>query len=211
MQNHEPTIFASVPRGRKRAFTLLEVLIAMAILMLIVLMMSGLFQHSKYAWSTAIRKTEMTMEGRSALNFMTLELSEAMADGVALKGGSLNSGNTIEFYALGDATTTNREIKKMFYQLQGDTVQRTITYYKVGGGAYPQALGSASAPLVTNVVGLSFTVPSGGPYTTNLPEWIDISLTLRKNIEYAVVRAYSYGPDKQNGTDDDIKTWIYQP
>ena len=45
-------------------FTLLEILVAMAILMVLVLMMSTLFHQSTIAWDSGLRQAEMSMQAR---------------------------------------------------------------------------------------------------------------------------------------------------
>lgn len=194
----------------KRGFTLLEIMIAMAILMLIVLMMGNLFHHSTYAWNTAIRKTELTMEGRSALNFMVYELGAAVADPV-LSNGMFSSGANVSFYTRGTPDSTNREVRHVTYYQSGDTVMRHVDFLTEGAG-YPVFAASpmTDAILVTNVDSFAFTV-TGGPYRATMPEWLDIKLVLKKSAEYRVFGVRSSGPDQVSGNGDDIKSWVYQP
>lgn len=69
---HRP--LSSVQRG----FTLIELLVAMAILMIIVLMLSNLFQQSTRAWDTGMRQTEVGLQARAAIHMIQRELSGAI-------------------------------------------------------------------------------------------------------------------------------------
>jgi prepilin-type N-terminal cleavage/methylation domain-containing protein len=63
-----------------RGFSLIEVLAAMAILLLIVLMISQVFTGTSQAFSQGMITTEQGSSGRSALNFMASEMQGAMSD-----------------------------------------------------------------------------------------------------------------------------------
>ena len=75
----------AIVRGRKsrrtvEGFSLLEILVAMSILVIIIMMMSGVFHQSRIAWDTGLRKARMNMGGRAVVDFMSRELSQAIAD-----------------------------------------------------------------------------------------------------------------------------------
>jgi prepilin-type N-terminal cleavage/methylation domain-containing protein len=61
-------------------FTLIELLVAMAILMVIVLMLSNLFQQSTRAWSTGMQQTTIGLEARAVLNMIQKDVSMALPD-----------------------------------------------------------------------------------------------------------------------------------
>jgi prepilin-type N-terminal cleavage/methylation domain-containing protein len=65
---------------RPAGFSLVEVLAAMAVLVMIVLMISQVFTGVSQAFSQGMITTEQGSAGRSALNFMAAELQGAMCD-----------------------------------------------------------------------------------------------------------------------------------
>lgn len=65
---------------RNRGFTLVELLVAMAILAIIILLMAQLFTGSTKAWDLGMNHAEQNMTGRSLMDFMVREISQAVAD-----------------------------------------------------------------------------------------------------------------------------------
>ncbi len=62
------------------AFTLVELLCAMAILMVIVLLMSMIFEDTERAWALGTGRAENNMSGRAALNLLAHDLQYGVAD-----------------------------------------------------------------------------------------------------------------------------------
>ena len=201
-----------VERLTRPGFTLLEVLVAMAILMIIVLIVSGMFQQSRIAWENGLRKTECTTEGRAALALMADELSRAVKDG---PGGVfrtpfptwVGNGSHIEFFTLGTSSNGARSVKHIIYNQSGSELQRTCTTLNPALPYPTQAGAPQIVALAENLMpnGLTFTTP-GGTYTTNLPLWVNIQLALGRNSDYSVVRVSSQGADDTDATDD-IRSW----
>jgi prepilin-type N-terminal cleavage/methylation domain-containing protein len=65
---------------RRSGFTLIELLAAIAILAIIVVAMGRIFADSTNAWRIGVKKIESNCSGRSALDFMSQELSQAIVD-----------------------------------------------------------------------------------------------------------------------------------
>ena len=71
-------------------FSLVELLMAMAILSIIVVICGRLFQQSAAAWETGIRRAERNIIGRNMTDFLAQDLSRAVCstDGELQMGGN---------------------------------------------------------------------------------------------------------------------------
>lgn len=79
---------------RRSGFSLVEVMASMAVLSVIVLIIARLFADSSSAWDNGTRRMDVDSVARSALEFMSRELSQASADRyVRMKVESLNAGS----------------------------------------------------------------------------------------------------------------------
>lgn len=66
----------------KSGFTLIEVLASMAVLLILVLIMGRLFNDSIVTWKLGTRRVEGNTEARAILDFISRDLSQAVADDV---------------------------------------------------------------------------------------------------------------------------------
>lgn len=67
-------------RQRRRGFTLIEIMVALAILSVIVIAISRLFEESTVAWDSGWRRAELMMTGRAILDFIGTEAAMAADD-----------------------------------------------------------------------------------------------------------------------------------
>ncbi len=65
--------------GSRSAFTLLEVILAMTIVTMLVLMIANMFQEASQSWNIGTRIAEMNNTGRTVVEFIARELSQAVA------------------------------------------------------------------------------------------------------------------------------------
>ena len=65
----------------RAAFTLIELLAAMAVLSIMMLMFANIFSSSGKAWTSGTRRTEQNMNGRAVLEYMGKEIGQAKRDG----------------------------------------------------------------------------------------------------------------------------------
>ena len=198
-------------RGLHRAaagFTLLEMLVAMAILMVIMLMMATIFHQSNVAWSTGFREVDMSMQGRAALNLISEELSDALAD--EMLQCKIANGTSLEFYSMKRAMPDSRAFYRVKFERSGNSLMRSYAEVQVQGQAQPPS--SPPVEVVDGVVSFAVTVPDG-PYTTNLPPWVELQLVLEKTDANASVKVWSTGRDRTvDGSldmppDDDVRSW----
>ena len=185
-------------------FSLLEILVAMAILSVIILLMTTIFNQSSQAWDRGLSKSEKGMAGRAALNLMTSELKNAVATDGNLTGPTLFNASSMSFNSLTKADADDeRIVKYITYSLAGNKINRSTSPYKDDYSG----LGSASsAELIDDVTG--FKISALGGSATSMPESVTLSINLEKSSKTAWAEAYSYGPNgvDNNGQGDDIST-----
>jgi hypothetical protein len=195
---------------------LLEVLVAMTILMLIVLMMATLFHASTTAWTNGLRQTEMSIQARSVISLIQRDVSQAVVDGSAYPLECIFEAGRIDVFIPGGIDNTNRVFRKVSYVLSGDVISRREWILNTDGGSEyggPLAATGPAADLIGNVDEFIVTVPPGGPYTTNLPAWVELELTLSQTAESGSgFKVFSMGRDGQvnppgSPDDDDVRTW----
>jgi prepilin-type N-terminal cleavage/methylation domain-containing protein len=212
-------------RINKNAFTLIELMVATAIFMIIVFILSSAFHQGTVAWDAGTRKAEGNMTARSVLGFMAKELATAVADTNWLQASINDGANVIEFVTLkGERSeetvdTTNRLARKIRYRLVGDVIKRTE--WKRDGdvsGLLPNSYGGnwvqagPELAIAERVTDLRFYTSDGKNYTTNLPAWIRIELSVRRTDDISGVGAMSAGPDgifevDESKKSDDIRSW----
>lgn len=206
-------------KKNRNSFTLIELMVATAIFMIIVFILSSAFHQGTVAWDAGTRKAEGNMTARSVLGYIAKELSMAVADTNWLQASINDNANSIEFVTLrgerpeDPIDTTNRVARKIRYRLTGDVIKRTewVRDGDVGGippggygGNWVQA--GPEVAIAEHVTDLKFYTVDGKDYTTNLPAWVRIELAVRRTDDISGVGAMSAGPDKDK-EDDDIRSW----
>ena len=189
----------------RSGFTLLELLVAITILLIIVMMMSGIFFQSRVAWGSGLRRSRVVMQGRAAADLISSDLSQAIADEkLPFDIGSAH----VEFYMLDETGRDNRGVKKVRYARSGDAVTREEWIVRLDDNtAYPQAEESTAGggrDLVRNVSRFRLSADPDFSGSTNLPRWVDIELEIGETEDVSNVRAGSRGRDHEWGTDRDI-------
>ncbi len=180
---HESCLLVAETRA-KYGFTLLEVLVAMAILMIIVLMMATLFHQSSMAWDNGLRQAEMSIQARAAMSMIRKDLSQAVASGGydGLLRCNISPGSSFSFPMIGgEADEDYRSVQKVSYSGGSSITRNSQRMSATGPGSYGNYGGGGNAKLLDNVSSFRIDTPGGAHYTTNLPEWVDISLTLEKS------------------------------
>jgi prepilin-type N-terminal cleavage/methylation domain-containing protein len=205
----------------KSAFTLIEIMAATAILLIIVLVMGAVFHQSSIAWDGGMRKAEGAMNARAALGFLARELSTAVvfpaSDPGVLQGGNVQSvsgGGVISFFTLthdSDADSNRRAVQLVTYEKVDDQLVRHAQECSGAGlnyGEYGKLAAvdpTKSVSIITNLSHMSFT--SSGATGDRLPAWVNIKMIVNRSDDVSGVGAYSYGPDRQDGTEDDIRAF----
>lgn len=105
-------------RVHRAAFTLVEILTAMAVLSIIILMMARIFTESTRAFDLGSKIADQNLKGRMVLDFMAREISQAVADDVLafkldsadfeLFGNAVEDGDRLQFVTLSQLVDSGR-------------------------------------------------------------------------------------------------------
>lgn len=186
--------------NRARAFTLIELLLAMAILVVIVMLVSQIFNQAMVAWDSGQRKADVNFVGRALVDFMAQEISKAVYDGklynafvfpptmpyalfITLDKTPNNSNRTVRlvkydfvagYNGLGSIMRTTRKWNNGF--LSG-VMYSNITW----GNAWPESSAYLCPLPVAGrnqafVKSLNYYFPAGYSYTSGLPAYVDIAI-----------------------------------
>jgi len=125
--SHQPSRACGpfIHRRRRASFTLIELLAAMAVLVLIVMLMEQIFADAARTWRTGTRDVEINNNARAALEFMGRELAGAVADGTLTLVISnspkvfLGTNSEIDFVSLSQASSNkNRDVYRTGLQVR---------------------------------------------------------------------------------------------
>lgn len=201
---------------------MVEVLVASAILIVIVMMLAMLFQQTSLSWRTGVKRADAYMQIRSAIGAIQRDASAAVDERTipqALRnklGGSQQFSGSLRFFTLTgdgffDETTPYRALTYITYDSSG---KRTESVLKSNGIAESKpdsnvldfiTKASSQNKPVTTITGFQ---PQMGTDPNGLPLYVKI----RARVTYAGnaldIGAGSAGPDKTWNTKDDIKTWV---
>jgi hypothetical protein len=216
---HPLPAFRQAARDGRGGFSLLEILLAVTVLILIVMMMSLVFQQTQNAWSSGVRTTNVDTTLRTVLGFVERDLTHAID---ATPYGQFNTTNNIalgvsgvfELMTLdGDATTTTNRLPQLVgYDLHTsvtgsglDLVRSVYPMTVVGGGwtvgaATNTATLNGATPLTK--FGITFIgAPAGSAGALPLRADVEAHVqTSAKDQIFAVVSGRSAGPDGVFGT-----------
>jgi prepilin-type N-terminal cleavage/methylation domain-containing protein len=192
--------------GKVDGFTMLEILLAMTVLVIIMLMMTTMFNQSATTWETGARETSQALTGRTILNLIAGDLEMAAMDDTLyeeLLPRQTLSGDSISFYRYTEPGVTARAVKLVTYSRSGRSLTRTEQEITA---PYTPGTSSDSKLVEDKLVGPAlFSFPPGGPYQKTLPAWVDIRLELQEKSKAASdIEVWSVGQDEIEGTDDDI-------
>lgn len=217
--------------GNRNGFSMIEVLVASAILVVIVMMLAMLFQQTSLSWRTGVKRADAYMQVRSGIGAIQRDASAAV-DARAIPqvlrsrlAGSQQFASGLRFFTLsGDGFEDGnnngsmdaselpyRALSYITYDMNG---KRTETLLRGDGSVLnmPQAnvlnfiKNQTSANKPTTVI-----TKIEPEYGANSPQGLPLYVKIRARVEYAgnslEIGAASAGPDKTWGTKDDINTW----
>lgn len=163
-------------QSRCGGFTIIEIMVATAILLVIVVMCSMVMQQQSGAFQGGRDKVAAQAALRTVIGMVSRDLSQAVYD----KGNSF-SGSGISFYAnTGDATEGN-----------GKTIQK-ISY--AAGSAVTRSVDGSPSTIYkgSSVMSLSFT-SSGGD--AKYPKFVTVKASVPTASNSALVGGHSCGPN----------------
>lgn len=210
--------------GNRNGFSMIEVLVASAILVVIVMMLAMLFQQTSLSWRTGVKRADAYMQIRSAIGAIQRDASaavDARTIPLALRnklkpGGGQQFAGGLGFFTLTgdgfyDDNTPYRALTYVTYNGNGD---RTEAVLKANGTKqdlpdsnvlnFVDKASSQNKP-VTKITRFD---PVFGADNQGLPLFVNIEARVTYTGNALDIGAESAGPDKAWGTKDDIRTWV---
>lgn len=193
-------------------FSLIEVLISTAILLVVVMMVSLVFQQQ----SGAIQAGQDRMKGQAALRNVVgmvvrdLSLAVDSANYTNFPSSNSFSGNSISFLATtgdvgadGGSGGAETALQKIEYNASGKIVKRRVANVVLGEDGRWSEKGAESANIngIDTPLEVSFDFQGG---STTFPESVKITATYQGKGRSSLVSGQSAGEDKEYDTDDDI-------
>jgi len=188
---------------------MLEILLAMTVLMIIMMMLTTIFDQSANTWESGMRETSRALEGRTIMNLIAGDLE------LAVMSPALYAANEVAipleigpgklcFYYYDEADVDARALKAVKYAKSGSLQRTAWDLVSDGVNPYSPQL-QDEVDLLDNVKSFKVFTPGDAIFTTNLPEWVDIELELTETANAASdIQVWSFGPDRVGGGGDDV-------
>ncbi len=215
----------------RNGFSMIEVLVASAILTVIVMMLAMLFQQTSVAWRTGLMRANGFMQLRSYIGAIQRDASAAIdakniPDKLLYNGKKQSfTASEISFYTL-TGTDTNRSLKYVTHLNTGEREQYKLVYSGTTWSWEKDGDRTSLLKFLENGSEDDATIDpqkfkfkfSDGTERDNrgavvadrnrLPLYIMIEARITQEGKLYEVGASSDGPDKKPDTDDDIRTWV---
>lgn len=211
LKNATPDAGRPQAAGARAAFSLIEVLISTAILLVIVMMVSLVFQQQ----AGAIQSGQDRMNGQAALRnvmgMISRDLSLAV-DSENYPGVTPNSfsGSGISFLATTGAivddssgNSAKTALQRIEYNVAGRIVKRRVSDIVLGSDGKWNVSGGKSANIngSESLLEVNFEADGG---TSTLPGSVKITAIYKGKGRSSLVSGQSAGEDRQFDTEDDI-------
>lgn len=196
----------------KSGFSLIEVLISTAILLVIVVMVSMVFQQQSAAFQTGEDRVQSQATLRNIMGMISRDLSQAidpseypaLADISDSDGKSKFGSTEIQFFATSGNATEGTLVQNIKYTFSGSAVTRTCVDWEVGdNGKWKRGNKAESRlnhPTTSPLDSFKFDIDGNADY----PERVAIQASIRNTSHASAVSGQCAGPDKRFGTRDDI-------
>jgi prepilin-type N-terminal cleavage/methylation domain-containing protein len=205
-------------KRNESGFSMIEMLVAAAIMVVLVMMLSMLFQGTSTAWRIGVRRAEGYTRLRSAIGAMQRDASAAVPEQSippeirSKLGGSQSFSGGLSFYTL-TGTGADPALRSPTFVQYSATGDRKVTTLTGSGGTENTennvmdfVSGSSQAgQLFTQITGIE---AGPTPALGGLPLFVKISARVSTRGTSLDIGAASAGPDKAWGTKDDIRTWV---
>ena len=173
------------PSDPRSAFTLMEVLVATAVMAILVLMLGGVFQQASSSWDSGYARGEEGMAVRAAIGSLTRDLATAV-DGrryglsAPIEPGPGQSSGTLTFWRLRDGPSGSgkSDVEKVVYS-GGTSVTRN------GSSIYsPGSSGGQGARFEFYVGGETEESQNSGDYRPYENQYLDESTGAMANSSF---------------------------
>ena len=191
---------------RKDGFSLVEILIATSILLVIVVMVSMVFQQQSAAFQSGETRVKGQAAVRNAMGMVMRDLALAV-DSTNYPSLPANSfaGSSLSFLATtGDTAADGATIQHITYTESAGIVKRKVEGYALKDGGWTKQ-DSTEVTLnnsLNKLKSMKFTKSSGGSAT--FPDFITVKAVYVGSDSASSVRGQSAGPDGKWNTKDDI-------
>lgn len=201
---------------KKAGFSLVEILIATSILLVIVMMVSMVFQQQSAAFQSGEDRVKGQAAIRNIVGMMVRDLSLAVDSSCISNAPARNEfrSNSIKFLAMTGEAGVNMEdrdekdgavLQYVSYSFSGGRVRREVIGYKVDANGWTKAGNSQSAYLNNDknkLESLAFTIsPASG---TVFPSNVTVKAVYAGTSHAGFVRGQCAGNDGEWNTRDDI-------
>lgn len=220
-----PSVSSSEPCERVRdtsGFSLLEVLVSMAVMVVIIVMVANMYRNASDAWELGVQRAEMNTSARAAMELISRELSCAMAGAMpdsiggaaVIKEFTLVGGKLLSFTVMSTYTNKLTGVRFNFnnneYIIKADRYTDSFKPYQSGwaGIDLPGDL------LITNVWRFEVSVCSnesdmvngavGHAYDSSansnlLPACVDVTIEMLSERDMARALSFLPASDEQRG------------
>lgn len=205
----EPTGNGQRETGNVSGFSLIEVLVATALLIMIVGMIGFVFRQSSMSWDSGIRRAEGTTRVRAVIGAIERDLRAAV-DAREFGMTQTFSANSMTFVALlePEGGSPDQRVPTQITYTGGTSVERTAKRLTSSGSSW-SATGNDRSTLLESDGNAKVSVRydcSSPPADTpgGLPAYVTIQAELVTEDAFSGLKVISYGRDGKKGTRDDI-------
>ncbi len=198
---------------KRQGFSLIEVLVATALLVMVVGMIGFVFRQSSMSWDSGIRRAEGISQVRAVVGAVERDLRLAVD---AREFGQQNSfGNTeMSFVILADPDGDGSERVPMLVKYTGGgSVTRTARRLSSNGNSWSVSGADDSSTLLDaqssqkQNINVGYSYPTGYSASDGLPAYVSIDADIDVTEKFSGLEVRSYGPNgkkDEKTTSDDI-------
>lgn len=195
----------------RKGFSLIEVLVATALLVMIVGMIGFVFRQSSMSWDSGIRRAEGTTQVRAVIGAIERDLREAV-DAREFGRTQSFSSKSMKFVALAEpelnsqGNVSDDRVPMEIEYTGGEKVERTAKRLVGNNGSWSTGSSDKATLLESDGnadISISFDAVYGDD-KKGLPIYVTINAQLATEELFSGLKVVSYGRDGKEGTHDDI-------
>ena len=198
----------------RKGFSLIEVLVATALLVMVVGMIGFVFRQSSMSWDSGTRRAEGIAQVRAVMGAIERDLRMAV-DAREFGMDNRFSDNSLEFVTLADpesidtTASANVRVATLIRYSAGTTVKRTARRLTCSNGNWSASGDTVTSTLLEQSSSASPIRVEFDPVTDDddpdgLPAYVTVNAELEVTEEFSGLRVWSSGPNGRDGDKDDI-------